>query len=647
MAFFEEEIGVPFPWDKYDQVTIQDFVAGGMENTSLTTLTDQTLFTADTENVRTSRGLDAHELAHQWFGDLVTCKDWSHLWLNEGFATYYAHLHAGRLLGRDEMLYGLWLDAEQRVLPQADDPRPVVFKGYREPREQFDWRAYPKGSWVLHMLRSQLGPDLFRRGVRTYLERHAYGTVTTDDFRQVLEETSGRPLDRFFDQWLYHPRHPDLKVEYRWDADEKLAHVTVRQTQALGDAVHPFAFPVTIRFLLPGGRVDDRRVEVEGTSRDFAFAVAARPELVRFDPEYSLLARVDFDLPDAMHLLQLEQADDPIGRILAVKALGRRKTRGAIERLGRVLREDPFHGVREQAALALAAAGSDEALAELEKSLEQPDARVRKRVVESLAGFYRPRVMELLVEVAARERNPAIRAAALEGLAKYGEPAARDAIRDGLRSESFREEVAAGAIAAVVASHDAALLDPLVRTVQARGDAFPSRVLGKALEAAGRLGSLREEKDAVRGFLLERAEDPRLPVRTAALAALGELGDPRARPVLEGYAKLGADDRVGKVAADALEKLRQRQPHVPEEVRQLRGELKTLADEQRKLREQVEGVDRRVRAKAEPAAADNPPAAAPAKSGGQDRPPAAGADRDADAADRDGMPDAPRATRGA
>ena len=131
MEFFEEDIGIPFPWAKYDQVTIQDFVAGGMENTSLTTLTDQTLHEKATETIRSSRSLDAHEMAHQWFGDLVTCKDWSHLWLNEGFATYYAHLYDGHKFGRDELLYQLWLDAEQRILPQGEDVRPIVWKGYK------------------------------------------------------------------------------------------------------------------------------------------------------------------------------------------------------------------------------------------------------------------------------------------------------------------------------------------------------------------------------------------------------------------------------------------------------------------------------------------------------------------------------------
>src|ERR1700674_4083743 len=108
MAFFEDEIGVAYPWAKYYQVCVNDFVAGGMENTSCTTLTDFTLFTDATENIRTSESLVAHEMAHQWFGDLVTCKDWSHIWLNEGFATYYALLYDGYKNGPDSMLYGFY-----------------------------------------------------------------------------------------------------------------------------------------------------------------------------------------------------------------------------------------------------------------------------------------------------------------------------------------------------------------------------------------------------------------------------------------------------------------------------------------------------------------------------------------------------------
>ena len=608
MAFFEDDIGVPYPWGKYDQVTIQDFVAGGMENTSLTTLTDQTLHTKATETIRSSRGLDAHELAHQWFGDLVTCKDWSHLWLNEGFATYYAHLYDGHKFGRDELLYGLWNDAEGRILTQGDDTRPVVWKGYNDASEQFDYRAYPKGGWVLHMLRSHFGDDLYRKAVKTYLDRHSLSTVTTDDLRQVFEELSGKPLDRFFDQWLYHARHPDLRIGYQWNPEEKLAHVTVRQTQPASDKVLTFAFDTTVRFTFDDGTSVERPVRVTGISHDFHFPLDRQPKLVRFDPHYTLLAKVDFPVPEAMHLAQLDVADDSIGRIIAVKGLEQMRTRAAVERLGKALREDGFRGVREQAAHALQAIGSDEALAELRKSLGQPDARVRRRVVEGIAASYRPGVMEQLVTIVGTEKNPAIQAVALHGLAKYQDPAARDTILDALRSDSYRQEVAEAAMDALGQQQDVTLLQPLIRLVEAKPDVFPPRVLGTGLRTAGKLGRLRDDKAAVRDFLTPHLLDARPSVRHAAIGALGELGDPQSEALLQGLAKHGSSDRTGKVAEGALAALRGKQPLVPGEVTELRSQVRKLEESQHKLLEKVDDLDRRLKAKAEPAAPQPLPA---------------------------------------
>ena len=608
MAFFEDDIGVAYPWGKYDQVTIQDFVAGGMENTSLTTLTDQTLHTKATESIRSSRGLDAHELAHQWFGDLVTCKDWSHLWLNEGFATYYAHLYDGHKFGRDELLYGLWNDAEGQILSQGEDTRPVVWKGYKDANEQFDYRAYPKGSWVLHMLRSQFGDDLYRKAVKTYLERHSLSTVTTDDLRQVFEELSGKPLDRFFDQWLYHARHPDLRIGYQWHPEEKLAHVTLRQTQPASDKVLTFAFDTSVRFTFDDGTSVERPVRVTGTSHDFHFALDRQPKLVRFDPHSTLLAKVDFPVPETMHLAQLDVADDMIGRIIAVKGLEQTRSRAAVERLGQTLREDGFRGVREQAAKALQGIGSDEALAELRKSLAQPDARVRRRVVEGIAAYYRPGVMEQLVTIVGTEKNPAIQAVAIHGLAKYQDPAARDTILDALRSDSYRQEVAEAAMEALGQHQDVTLLQPLIRLVESKPDAFPPRVLGTALRTAGKLGSLRGDKASVREFLSPHLLDARPSVRHAAIGALGALGDPQSEALLQGLARHGSSDRTGKAAEEALAALRAKQPLVPGEVTELRSQVRKLEESQHKLLEKVDDLERRLKAKVEPAA----PQAAPA-----------------------------------
>ncbi len=213
MAFFEKEIGVPYPWDKYYNVCAIDYMMGGMENTSLTTLTQGTLFSDASENLHSSRSLDAHELAHQWFGDLVTCRDWSHLWLNEGFATYYSLLYDKELLGQDYFKHRLYGNA-RGIFGNANDTIPIVYQGYNNPMEQFSFRAYPKGGWVLHMLRSELGEDLFRRCVKTYLERHQYKTVVTQDLVEIFEELSGRSLSQFFDQWVYLSGYPEISVKY-------------------------------------------------------------------------------------------------------------------------------------------------------------------------------------------------------------------------------------------------------------------------------------------------------------------------------------------------------------------------------------------------------------------------------------------------
>ncbi len=222
---------------------------GGMENTSLTTLTVNTLFTKASENLRSSRSLDAHELAHQWFGDLVTCRDWSHLWLNEGFATYYSLLYDKHLLGEDFFKHGLYRNA-RGIFGNAKDTIPIVYRGYSNPMEQFSFRAYPKGGWVLHMLRSQLGDDLYRKCVRTYLERHRFGTVVTQDLVEIFEELSGRSLSQFFDQWVYLSGYPELRVKYSWDELAGQVKLNVTQVQMTSEKRPLFRFPLPVKLVV-------------------------------------------------------------------------------------------------------------------------------------------------------------------------------------------------------------------------------------------------------------------------------------------------------------------------------------------------------------------------------------------------------------
>jgi aminopeptidase N len=598
MAFYESEIGVAYPWDKYDQATIRDFNSGGMENTTITTLYHGTIFSKETENIRSSRNLDAHEMAHQWFGDYVTCEDWAHLWLNEGFATYYTHLYNEHKLGRDELLYGLWQDAVGEVLPKADDTKPIVFREYANAWEQFDYRAYPKGSWVLHMLRSQLGVDLYQHGIKRYLENNALSSVVTADLVAALEEVSGRELDQFFDQWVFGAGSPTLKVRYKWLPKEKFAHVTVEQTQKIDADTRLFQFPTVLRFTIDG-HVVDHAIEINKAKHDFYVPLQGQPELVRFDPQYTVLAEVDFDKPQQMLEAQLAIADDVIGRLLAAKALGKKESQKSIAALQQALSSDAFYGVRIAAANALEEMGSDEAYAALAESTTQSDARVRNAVVGNIGKFYRPEALEQLKQVVDDEPNPAIVATAVRALSKYAADEARGRVEAALDRPSFGNEIAGAAIEALGNSGDTELRGRLLNTLKADRHEFSDRDYAKGLTVLAKLWSDADDKAPVRAYLEQCLRDPARRVRGGAIDALGELGDPQAVPALESFAEREGRGREATAAASAVKKLQDDAPFVPREVRELRKLVSELRKEHETLRKEIDAIKGKAEARNE------------------------------------------------
>jgi aminopeptidase N len=227
--------------------------------------------------------------------------------LNEGFATYYAHLYTAHKNGREELLYDLYNNA-RGILPRlAENPRPIMDRKYDSPDAMFGFLAYDKGSWVLHMLRSQLGEEMYRRCVQTYLERQGLNNVVTEDLNRVIEELSGKSFDQFFDQWVYHGGAPELEVSYAWDARTKLARISVRQNQKLSDDVALFNLPLPVRFKTKAG-VIDKTITVKEKAEDFYFALPEAPIGVRVDPELTLLARIRFDVAAKQSLRLLAHA---------------------------------------------------------------------------------------------------------------------------------------------------------------------------------------------------------------------------------------------------------------------------------------------------------------------------------------------------
>jgi len=586
MAFFEEEIGVPYPWAKYYQVCVTDFMFGGMENTTLTTLTESTLFSKESENLHNSESLVAHELAHQWFGDLVTCKDWSHAWLNEGFATFYAHLFDGHKNGRDSMLYEFYESAKGITRRDAaSDTRGIVTRRYDDSMEVFSNGIYPKGAWVLRMLRAQLGDDLYRKVIKTYLERNKFQNVDTHDLSSVVEELSGQSYDQFFDQWVFHPHFPELNVSYSWDESAKLAKLNVRQTQSLSNQIHVFNFPLKVRFKVAGAVVD-REIRVKERVGEFFLKLDSAPTSVRIDPNLELLAKTSFTPPRAMTLAQLEDKNDVIGRLLALETLKSDSSDENVKRLRDLVNKDPFVGVRQEAVGALREIHNKAALEALIACANQSDARVRIHVVNAIASFYDEKAFAANAATLGSEKNPDILADALQALAVTTDKDATQKLVTFLDAKSFHEHLAARAISTLRSRRDPAAIAPLMDTLKKRWNDFSTFTIGSAFDTLAQLARDDDkQRPIVREYLLGQLQAPRERIQIAAIRGLGTLHDEQAIPALQTFATAAREMPTRNPAESAINAIRAaRTPAV--ESQTLRTEVMDLKKENRELRDE-------------------------------------------------------------
>lgn len=597
LAFFEQEIGVAYPWDKYYQVAVSDYHWGGMENTTLTILNESTLFPDGFETLRSSESLVAHELAHQWFGDLVTCKDWSHLWLNEGFATYYDALYRGNAHGQDELLYTMYQSAKG-IVSAPDDHIPIVYRGFAKPEEQFSFRAYPKGSWILHMLRHQLGEELYRKCIRTYVERHKFGVVETEDLVRVIEELSGRSFDGFFDQYVYHAQQPDLVINYEWLEKEKLAKIRVTQKQPVSKEVLLFQVPVKMSFRGKFGRVE-REWVLNEPSQEFYAPLAEKPDVVRFDPDYAVLANVTFELPFPLLAAQLAEAKDVIGRLEAIAQLAKKKDVATVDLLRKVLLNDSFYGVRLEASRALRQIDTPEAREALKAGLAQPDARVRARVLADVTQPFREESLGQSLAVLQREKNPDIQAAALRSLGAYSRPETRSLLLSYLETNSYRGVLSQAAMEAMRQQADPTYVPALLQAMKAKPGGWPTSVFVRGLEILGSLGKLQDKKEEVRDFLAGHLDAPMDRVQLGAIRALGQLGDPSAMAMLSKFTDLPKSNPIRMEADQALAELRtQRKPTL--DLGDLRDQLLSVQQENKDLKRDLETLRKKVEVLAGP-----------------------------------------------
>jgi aminopeptidase N len=279
MVEYFSRLIAPFPYDKLAHVQ-GSTVFGGMENATAIVYAERPL--ADGRNIE---AVVAHETAHQWFGDAVTETAWPHVWLSEGFATYFGALFFEHADG-EAVFRGMMEVSRRQIVASTRNDKPIVDATEQDLFKLLNTNSYQKGAWVLHMLRGSLGDEFFFDGIRRYYRGHEHGTGLTVDLQRAMEAASGKKLDQFFDQWLFRPGYPRLRVSSQWNSGLRTATVLVEQVQS--GRWPTFRMPLTIELATAAGPVR-RQVDVDERRERYTFQLESPPAGVVLDPEGWLL----------------------------------------------------------------------------------------------------------------------------------------------------------------------------------------------------------------------------------------------------------------------------------------------------------------------------------------------------------------------
>jgi aminopeptidase N len=529
---FSDALDVKYPWAKYAQTSVDYFIEGGMENTSATTLTSRSLVHPKlaAESIYGSDELDSHELAHQWFGDLVTCKDWANLWLNEGFATYFEHYWTEKNFGKDDADYEFWADGNQWMNQKSLFRVPIVNRQIDDSLE-YEGNIYTKGGLVLKMLREKLGDQDFFRGLHHYLDVNRGQNVVTADLIKAIEQETSVNVDEFFQQWVYRAGAPKFEVSVKWDDLVDSVHLQVKQTQKVEGLVNLFHVPIEVEIATKSG-MKTFPIDVSKDEEIFSFAVDGPPLMVVFDKGNKILKSVEFKREPAALIYQLQHGENVPDRAEAAKALADAKGNAeAIAALGEAVRTDAFWGVRVESLRALGKIGGAEAEKQIQGALANEKPWVRDVAVGQLGNFKTDSSLGAqLGKIATDDAAYRVRNAAMQSLAQLKAPNAFDVLNAAVEADSPDNTSRRAALRAFgILGDDRAV--PILLAWSAAGK--PIELRQAAIGSLGPVG--RGNKDVTRA-LVACLDEPRIS-SYAVVFAIGRHGDPDAIPALENLLK--------------------------------------------------------------------------------------------------------------
>lgn len=406
IEFFSKKLGVDFPWNKYSQVVVRDYVSGAMENTTAT-LHGEFVQATPRELLDEHKGEDviAHELFHQWFGDYVTAESWSNLPMNESFADFSELLWNEYKYGKDAGDAHGYKAMESYLNSKPDSAKQLIRFHYRDKEDMFDLVSYQKGGRVLNMLRNYIGEDAFFKGLNLYLKQNAFKNGEAHQLRLALEEVSGKDLNWFFNQWFFRSGHPVLKIDYVWDEVSKTQKVILQQTQQGDVFILPFAVDI-----YAGGKKIRHNVWMREKTDTLDFAVPSKPDLVNVDAEKVLLSKKEDNKPLEQFIYQYFNAPLYVDRLEAIEVCTEKQLQNA------------------------------EARKVMIAALKDKSQDLRIRVINALElgnNQVKDAALPVLKDLAAHDPKTLVQAAALGALASFRDPANQVLFETGMKSRSY------------------------------------------------------------------------------------------------------------------------------------------------------------------------------------------------------------------
>jgi aminopeptidase N len=583
-----------FPYPKYYQFAVPG-IGGAMENISLVSWDDAWVLD---ERAHAEIGwlvdlINLHEMAHTWFGDVVVCRDYSHAWLKESWATYMESVWLEDTVGTDAMHLQL-ADERRAYFSEADGVyiRPIATRFFDSAWDLYDRHLYPGGAIRLHLLRDELGDDAFWRGVRAYLARYRNGVVESDDFRRELEAASGRSLARFFDDWFRSPGYPRLTATWSYDADQGQGSLSLKRKAWDKDKKVPrFSLPVTVDVLDAGGSWHRKLIRFDKETATVRFKLERDAQQVVVDPESVLPAKITLAMGVGLLKRAVVECPKVRGRLDAATALADKARPQGLDAIAAAYRTEAHWQVRAHFSRCLGSAATHHAAQRLSELLAfETDPRAMQPLLDACGKYRQPSLADAVVDwLDAGERPYRASAAALTALGNQRDPRFEDRLIAATADDGWWGWVARGAVIGLGALRT----DGAVMALEALAS-DPTTKRSVRLQAADNLGKAgrwqsRATRERLVGVLTDLTRSPDHGVRKSAASGLVHLGEPSGAGAIAQLARVGLPVQERARFEKKAQKLRGKDPGG--RVGALEKTVEKLTSDLAKLRAKLEATE--------------------------------------------------------